>query len=178
MCFAFNLCFVPGTTPNGKVCTAHQDCMTASRCVRGTCRSLCENSTSCVGGDVCVSHETDDIPGATNPVEFCTPGCDFHAGLACNDNLWTDCLMGEMMETSVDYCFDVSSTSCIGMPVGFVCGPHSRCQNLSGGMTMTNTCVEYCAVSEGALGTPGHPDCTDATRTCTDVMLPSAGMCL
>jgi hypothetical protein len=169
-------------------------CAAGGLCVGSTCGQICDpgaappNPGSCGAGAACVALYSGDIKLAAG---VCQEVCDYHAGVDCGSAADV-CWPGELFGLSFDPCIAWPATwwpDAEGLPAGAscpaefaqdgtMCQPNGVCIDLLADGNLL--CYEVCFVTEGALESDPHPDCTAPGPTqCSPLYGPNSafGLC-
>jgi hypothetical protein len=108
------------------------------------------------------------------PFGVCRVDCDTAAsGSPCADD--ETCVSATLAGDDSDVCFDIplplpANAEYCPSPssnIGELCGKASMCVQWEA--LDLPRCSEICRFTEGVEGSSGHPDCTDASATCTAI---------
>lgn len=158
-----NECVAFGLLAPNEACATDSDCYPSLFCdgVYG-CQPLCDTEATtapgiCPDGFVCSPRVDQQRSGQ------CRAICE-HGNIGCADQEEV-CVLGELMNSTEDLCLrnGAEAEGVVGQkctfPAGTPCGWRHVCIDTTIGDVQ---CVEVCRASEGPLGAPTHPDCTDA----------------
>lgn len=155
-------CVEYGTRGLNDACQADSDCSPALLCDGFTCQQSCDTEATggpgvCPNGSTCYSSPDQSRTGQ------CRQVCE-HGTVGCADDREV-CVLGELINSPEDLCVlnGAEEDGVVGQqctyPQGWLCGWRHVCLDTADGDVQ---CVEICRASEGTLGAPTHPDCTDA----------------